>query len=49
MACQVGIIRRVNGTLPKNAQNLPELGLANALDAGAGVVGGLVGGVLVDR
>mmetsp|Transcript_11746 Transcript_11746/g.30179 ORF Transcript_11746/g.30179 Transcript_11746/m.30179 type:complete len:528 (-) Transcript_11746:914-2497(-) len=49
IAEQVGIVQRVNGTLPKDASNLPELGLANALDAGAGVIGGLFGGFLVDR
>ena len=46
---QIGVIERVNGTFPKNAADLPELGLANALDAGAGVIGGMTGGALVDK
>ena len=52
LAEQCGIVQAPpkNSTGGKiNARDLPEIGIANALDAGAGVVGGFVGGWLCDR
>ena len=49
LAEQVGIVKKPKaGEDQPNVKDLPRIGLANALDAGAGVFGGLLGGYLVD-
>ena len=47
LAEQCGIVHATNTTV--NVRDLPEVGIANALDAGAGVLGGFIGGWLVDH
>ena len=49
-AQQAGLVKQTGKGSDKkiDTAHLPLLGLANALDAGAGAVGGLVGGWLVD-
>jgi hypothetical protein len=49
LAEQCGIVTAPTGNQTINTSNLPQLGLANALDSAAGVVGGFLGGWLVDH